>query len=400
MDENKIDEKNIKKAENYIDEKDKKEQDNKQRKKALGKMSLFIFILILIGAGYGAYWVFYGKRYVKTENAYVNSSQNVVTAQTSGRIKIIAAENTQEVQKGQLIASIDDTDYKIALENAAADLGKSVRAYFNLTSNAGQIEDELISRESQLKKAETDFAMDRASYNAGLISKLQYETSKNNFRIAQAAVNQSRKALINAKTQAESSSIYNHPDVQRAIAAYKNAYVNLMRTKVYAPESGKIVKKSVFLGQQVNPSQELMTIINLKNIWVDANLKETQMKNIKIGDRVRMKSDINGKIYSGYVQGISAGTGSALSLIPAQNATGNWIKIVQRVPVRVVFDEDSLKENGNIPVGSSMTVEINTDIINKNIVPYEREESNLYTVDETEMNKEIDKIIKNNIGKK
>ena len=242
--------------------------------------------------------------------------------------------------------------------------------------------------------------MDRASYNAGLISKLQYETSKNNFRIAQAAVNQSRKALINAKTQAESSSIYNHPDVQRAIAAYKNAYVNLMRTKVYAPESGKIVKKSVFLGQQVNPSQELMTIINLKNIWVDANLKETQMKNIKIGDRVRMKSDINGKIYSGYVQGISAGTGSALSLIPAQNATGNWIKIVQRVPVRVVFDEDSLKENGNIPVGSSMTVEINTDIINKNIVPYEREESNLYTVDETEMNKEIDKIIKNNIGKK
>ena len=113
-----------------------------------------------------------------------------------------------------------------------------------------------------------------------------------------------------------------------------------------------------------------------------------------------MKSDINGKIYSGYVQGISAGTGSALSLIPAQNATGNWIKIVQRVPVRVVFDEDSLKENGNIPVGSSMTVEINTDIINKNIVPYEREESNLYTVDETEMNKEIDKIIKNNIGKK
>ena len=400
MDENKIDEKNIKKSENYVDEKDKKEQDNKQRKKALGKMSLFILILILIGVGYGAYWVFYGKRYVKTENAYVNSSQNVVTAQTAGRIKIIAAENTQEVQKGQLIASIDDTDYKIALENAAADLGKSVRAYFNLTSNAGQIEDELISRESQLKKAETDFAMDRASYNAGLISKLQYETSKNNFRIAQAAVNQSRKALINAKTQAESSSIYNHPDVQRAIAAYKNAYVNLMRTKVYAPESGKIVKKSVFLGQQVNPSQELMTIINLKNIWVDANLKETQMKNIKIGDRVRMKSDINGKIYSGYVQGISAGTGSALSLIPAQNATGNWIKIVQRVPVRVVFDEDSLKENGNIPVGSSMTVEINTDIINKNIVPYEREESTLYTVDETEMNKEIDKIIKNNIGKK
>ena len=392
MDEQNI---NIDKKEIIQNKKDEKSE----RKKAVVKMSIFLLILLIIGGIYGAYWIFYGRRYIKTENAYVNSSQNVVTSQISGRIKEILAENTQEVKKGQLIAVIDDTDYKIALENAAADLGKSVRVYFALSSNAGQMKDELLSRESQLKKAETDFSMDRASYNAGLISRLQYETSKNNFYIAKAMTEQSRKALENAEIQAKTSSVYNHPDVQKAVAAYKNAYVNLIRTKVYAPEDGKIVKKAVFLGQQVNPSQELLTIINLKDIWVDANLKETQMKNIKIGDRVKLKSDINGKVYSGYIQGISAGTGSALSLLPAQNATGNWIKIVQRVPVRIIFDENSLKENGTVPVGSSMTAEINTDIINKNIVPYKKIISSLYEIDENILNKKINKIIENNMNK-
>ena len=157
--------------------------------------------------------------------------------------------------------------------------------------------------------------MDKSSYEVRLISKLQYEISKNNLQMAIASVNQSKKILENAKIQVKSRSIYNHPDVQKAITAYKNAYVNLMRTKVYTPERGKIVKKSVFLGQQVNPYQELLTIMNLKNIWVDVNLKETHMREIKIGDSVKLKSDVNDKIYREYVQGISAGTGSALSLI-------------------------------------------------------------------------------------
>lgn len=199
MDEQNI---NIDKKEIIQNKKDEKSE----RKKAVVKMSIFLLILLIIGGIYGAYWIFYGRRYIKTENAYVNSSQNVVTSQIPGRIKEILAENTQEVKKGQLIAVIDDTDYKIALENAAADLGKSVRVYFALSSNAGQMKDELLSRESQLKKAETDFSMDRASYNAGLISRLQYETSKNNFYMAKAITEQSRKALENAEIQAKTSS--------------------------------------------------------------------------------------------------------------------------------------------------------------------------------------------------
>lgn len=370
-----------------------------KRKKAIKKISIFLIILAVLGMIYGAYWLLYGRNYVKTDDAYVNGNQNIITSQVGGTVTQIYIEDTQFVEKGQLLAVLDDIDYKIALENAAASLGKAVRAYSNLSSDVAQSEDNVKVKKSQLKKAETDFAMDRASYNAGLISKHQYETSKNNLNIAISSLNQSEKALENAKVQADSSSIYNHPDVQQAIAAYKNAYVNLMRTKIYAPESGNIAKKSVFLGQKISPSQELMTIIDLDNVWVDANLKETQMKDVKPGDEAELVSDINGKKYIGYVQGLSAGTGSSLSLLPAQNATGNWIKIVQRVPVRIIIDKDSLKKNGMIPIGSSMEaiVDIRKEI--KNILPYTEKSSNLYSIDENVMNKEIDNIIKANIGK-
>lgn len=370
-----------------------------KREKAIKKISIFLIILAILGIIYGAYWLLYGRNYVKTDDAYVNGNQNIITSQVGGTVTQIYIEDTQLVEKGQLLAVLDDTDYKIALENAAASLGKAVRAYSNLSSDVAQSEDNVKVKESQLKKAETDFAMDRASYNAGLISKHQYETSKNNLNIAISSLNQSEKALENAKIQADSSSIYNHPDVQQAIAAYKNAYVNLMRTKIYAPESGNIAKKSVFLGQKISPSQELMTIIDLDNVWVDANLKETQMKDVKPGDEAELVSDINGKKYIGYVQGLSAGTGSSLSLLPAQNATGNWIKIVQRVPVRIIIDKDSLKKNGMIPIGSSMEAIVDIRKETKNILPYTEKSSNLYSIDENVMNKEIDNIIKANIGK-
>ncbi|WP_176892626.1 MULTISPECIES: efflux RND transporter periplasmic adaptor subunit [Fusobacterium] len=370
-----------------------------KRKKAIKKISIFLIILAVLGIIYGAYWLLYGRNYVKTDDAYVNGNQNIITSQVGGTVTQIYIEDTQFVEKGQLLAVLDDIDYKIALENAAASLGKAVRAYSNLSSDVAQSEDNVKVKKSQLKKAETDFAMDRASYNAGLISKHQYETSKNNLNIAISSLNQSEKALENAKVQADSSSIYNHPDVQQAIAAYKNAYVNLMRTKIYAPESGNIAKKSVFLGQKISPSQELMTIIDLDNVWVDANLKETQMKDVKPGDEAELVSDINGKKYIGYVQGLSAGTGSSLSLLPAQNATGNWIKIVQRVPVRIIIDKDSLKKNGMIPIGSSMEAIVDIRKETKNILPYTEKSSNLYSIDENVMNKEIDNIIKANIGK-
>ena len=176
-----------------------------KRKKAIKKISIFLIILAVLGIIYGAYWLLYGRNYVKTDDAYVNGNQNIITSQVGGTVTQIYIEDTQFVEKGQLLAVLDDIDYKIALENAAASLGKAVRAYSNLSSDVAQSEDNVKVKESQLKKAETDFAMDRASYNAGLISKHQYETSKNNLNIAISSLNQSEKALENAKVQAGSS---------------------------------------------------------------------------------------------------------------------------------------------------------------------------------------------------
>lgn len=363
------------------------------------KILLVILILVIVAIIFGSYWIIYGRTIEETDNAYVNSSQNIITAQISGTIKQLTIDNTQYIKKGELIAVIDDIDYKIELEKSVASLSKAVRFYSNLSSQVAQLKENVIEKENQMKKSETDFIMDKASYSAGLISKHQYLVSKNNLNIAIAALEQSRKALKNAEIQADSNSIMLHPEIQQAIAVYKKAYVNLMRTKIYAPISGIVAKKSVFIGQEISPSQDLLTLIDLENIWVDANLKETQMKNIKLGNRVVLTSDINSKKYTGYIQGISAGTGSALSLLPAQNATGNWIKIVQRVPVRIHIDSKSIEENGTIPIGSSMKAIIYLEKIDENILPYKEKTSSLYIMDEVLINQEIEKIIQINLGK-
>ena len=206
---------------------------NIKKEKAKKKIFIFLIVLLIIGIIYGIYWILYGRNFVETDDAYVNGNQNIITSQVGGTITEIYIEDTQFVEKGQLLAVLDNIDYKIALENAAASLGKSVRTYSNLSSDVEQSEDNVKVRESQLKKAETDFAMDRASYNAGLISKHQYETSKNNLNIAISSLNQSKKALETARIQAESSSIHNHPDIQQAITAYKKPNLNFIKTKTF-----------------------------------------------------------------------------------------------------------------------------------------------------------------------
>ena len=320
----------IKKTENINENNETK---NSNKKIALKKILTFIICLIVIGVLFILYWALYGRTIEDTDDAYVNGSQNIITSQVSGTINKLMIEDTQYVNKGDLLATIDDIDYKLALENATASLGKAIRYYSALNSQVTQLQKDVIAKENTLKKAKTDYQIAKSSYEAGLASKHEFLAAKDNLNIAIASLEQSNSALDNAITQVSSTSIMTHPDVQQAITAYKKAYVDLERTKIYAPVSGIVAKKAIFLGQEVAPSQELLTIINLENTWADVNLKETQMKNVKVGNKVTLVSDVNKKKYSGYVQGISAGTGSSLSLLPAQNATGNWIKIVQRVPV-------------------------------------------------------------------
>lgn len=384
----------IKKNEN-IDEKNQIKNSNK--KIALKKIFIFIICLVVIGVIFILYWALYGRTIEDTDDAYVNGSQNIITSQVSGTINKLMIEDTQYVNKGDLLATIDDIDYKLALENATASLGKAIRYYSSLNSQVAQLQKDVIAKENALKKAKTDYQIAKNSYEAGLASKHEFLTAKDNLNIAIASLEQSNSALDNAITQVSSTSIMTHPDVQQAITAYKKAYVDLERTKIYAPVSGIVAKKAIFLGQEVAPSQELLTIINLENTWADVNLKETQMKNVKVGNKVILVSDVNKKKYSGYVQGISAGTGSSLSLLPAQNATGNWIKIVQRVPVRVHINSDSIKENGIIPIGSSMKATVYLEKNSDKIVPFQEKTSSLYSIDEATIDEQINNIIKDNI---
>lgn len=384
----------IKKNEN-IDEKNQIKNSNK--KIALKKIFIFIICLVVIGVIFILYWALYGRTIEDTDDAYVNGSQNIITSQVSGTINKLMVEDTQYVNKGDLLATVDDIDYRLALENATASLGKAIRYYSSLNSQVAQLQKDVIAKENRLKKAKTDYQIAKNSYEAGLASKHEFLTAKDNLNIAIASLEQSNSALDNAITQVSSTSIMTHPDVQQAITAYKKAYVDLERTKIYAPVSGVVAKKAIFLGQEVAPSQELLTIINLENTWADVNLKETQMKNVKVGNKVTLVSDVNKKKYSGYVQGISAGTGSSLSLLPAQNATGNWIKIVQRVPVRVHIDSDSIKENGIIPIGSSMKATVYLEKNSDKIVPFQEKTSSLYSIDEATIDEQVNNIIKNNI---
>lgn len=384
----------IKKTENSNENNETK---NSNKKIALKKILTFIICLIVIGVLFILYWALYGRTIEDTDDAYVNGSQNIITSQVSGTINKLMIEDTQYVNKGDLLATVDDIDYKLALENATASLGKAIRYYSALNSQVTQLQKDVIAKENTLKKAKTDYQITKSSYEAGLASKHEFLTAKDNLNIAIASLEQSNSALDNAITQVSSTSIMTHPDVQQAITAYKKAYVDLERTKIYAPVSGIVAKKAIFLGQEVAPSQELLTIINLENTWADVNLKETQMKNVKVGNKVILVSDVNKKKYSGYVQGISAGTGSSLSLLPAQNATGNWIKIVQRVPVRIHIDSDSIKENGIIPIGSSMKATVYLEKNSNKIVPFQEKTSSLYSIDEATIDEQVNNIIKNNI---
>ena len=374
-------------------------QVNNENKESKKKIYLVLILSLGIGIAYLFYWLLIGRNYESTDNAYVNSSQTIVTSQVEGNITNLNIEDTQIVKEGDLLLEIDDTDYKINLEKASANLAKVIRSYSSLIKDVETSKANLIARESDMKKADEDLKRDQESYKLGLISKMELDNTQNIYDVAVTALKQGKEALNNAKNQAKiQNDIRNHPDVKDAIINYKKASLDLIRTKVYASTSGTIAKKSVFIGQRVTSNQNLFSIINLDSIWVDANLKENQLKNVKIGNEVELKSDFNGKKYKGYVKGISGGTGSSLSVLPAQNATGNWIKIVQRVPVKIILDKEILKEKGVLPIGTSMEATISL----KSNSDYKSDpislKSNLYSLQEKEIDCEIEKIIKENLA--
>jgi membrane fusion protein (multidrug efflux system) len=316
---------------------------------------------VLIGAGYGAYWALALRDRQSTDDAYVSGNVVQITPQVPGTVVGIAADDTQFVNAGQTLVQLDPADARIALEQADAKLGKTVREVRGLFATTAQLRAAVDVRATELARATEDLARRDRLSASGAVSGEELEHARAALASARAAQAAAQQELAANQARVDRTTVANHPDVLAASAQVHDAYLDLARATLDAPVSGYVAKRAVQLGQRVAPGTPLMAIVPLDQVWVDANFKEPQLATMRVGQPATLTADLyGGKItYHGTIAGFGAGTGSAFALLPAQNATGNWIKIVQRVPVRIALDRQELAAHP-LQIGLSMQVAVDT----------------------------------------
>ncbi|MBO9537495.1 HlyD family secretion protein [Herbaspirillum sp.] len=359
----------------------------KQKRKKL--FSIFGGAVVIAGIGYGAYWYLIGSRYVETDNAYSATEISVVTPAINGIVASVNVVDTQAVKKGDVLVAIDDADAKLALAQAEADLDRTERRVKGFFANDAGLAAQVLAREAEqkraaaqllsaqadLKRAEIDLQRREALSKSGSVSGEELSNARTallnaqaNLKAAEAGEVQSRanvKATLGAQKASTvltaDTTVDNNPEVVLARAKRDQAKLDLERTVLRAPVDGVVARRQVQAGQRVQIGANLLSVVPLQQMHVDANFKEGQLTKVKIGQPVTMKADLYGGSveYHGVVAGLSGGTGSAFAVIPAQNATGNWIKVVQRLPVRIAIDPKELAQRP-LSVGLSMMVEIDT----------------------------------------
>uniref|UniRef100_A6VWU7 Secretion protein HlyD family protein n=1 Tax=Marinomonas sp. (strain MWYL1) TaxID=400668 RepID=A6VWU7_MARMS len=327
------------------------------------KRTVFVLILSAIVACIAIYiwWANIGRYYEKTEDAYVSGNVINVMSQISGTVTDIMVDNTSSVHESDLLVQVNPVDAKLALEQAEANLASTIRAVRNDFASLEQQKASVELARIALEKAQQDYKRRVNLKKNNLISNEDLSHFESTLTSAQASFSVAQKSYEASKTKVDNTTVLTHPDVLKAISALKTAWLALNRTQILSPADGYIAQRSVQVGQHVSAGNALMSVISLKNVWVTANFKETQLGNLRAGQAVTLTSDVYGSnvIYKGTVKGIEPGTGSAFSLLPASNATGNWIKVVQRVPVRIVLDPETLAAHPLRP-GLSMSVTVDT----------------------------------------
>jgi|SRR5579872_5651097 len=313
---------------------------------------LFIFVVWFL------YWFFWGRYEIYTDDAYVNGNMVQLMSQIQGTVTEITIDDTQLVKEGQVLIKFDPTDMKIELQHAEAGLAATVRQVRKLFEDAERAEATLVLRKADLLKAELDVKRRQGLVGESAVSHEEYQHYQTTEKTAQAAYNVALHNLISANTLIANTTIYTHPLVEQAKVNLKIAYLNLQRTVIVAPVTGYIAKRTVQVGQRVMVNTPMLAIVPLNATWVDANYKESQLSHLRIGQSVVLYADAYPDMtYHGKVFGLNPGTGAAFSLLPPQNATGNWIKIVQRLPVRIALDPDELIKRP-LQLGLSMHVTI------------------------------------------
>lgn len=320
-----------------------------KRKRCLTALTL---LFALAAAAAGSEFFLWWQHEEETEDAYVAGRVVQVTPQKGGTVRKVLHDDTDAVKKGDVLAVLDDDNDVLAYERAKNELIQAVRQNRRQNAATSQAGAQVALRRADLARAQDDLRRRSALAESGAVSAEELAHARAAVSQAQAAV----KAALGGQV-----SLREQPAVQTAIGRLKDAWLNLQRTQIRAPADGQVAKRSVQVGQQVAAGAPLMAVVPLSDVWVDANFKETQLRHMKIGQPAELVSDLYGKqiVYRGRVAGFSAGTGSAFSLIPAQNATGNWIKVVQRVPVRIVLNREDVDRHP-LRIGLSMTVKVDT----------------------------------------
>jgi membrane fusion protein (multidrug efflux system) len=335
---------------------DTTQPNDKNRKAVLAAITL---AFIAAGVAYAAYYEIVLSKIQETDNAYVGGNLVNLSSQVTGNVIAIRADETQMVQAGAPLIQLDAADADIALQQADAKLGAAVRQQRQRYADVAQYDATVTLRKLQLKNAEDDLARRKPLAADHTVSGEEVAHARQAVDDARAAIAVALKQEEAAKAGVSGVAVAQHPAVQAAKADYVQAWLASRRNTILAPVSGYVAKRSVQIGARATPGTSLMAIVPLDQLWVDANFKESELKNIRVGQPAKVEADMYGsKVeFHGRVVGLSAGTGSAFSLLPAQNASGNWIKVVQRLPVRIALDAKELQEHP-LRIGLSTTVSV------------------------------------------
>lgn len=378
------------------------QKNKKQQRKRV--LSLLTFIFVVLGCAWLVYWFLVLRHHQSTDDAYVAGNQIQIMAQVSGSVTHVNVDNTDFVKQGQVLVELDPTDAQQAFERAKTGLANSVRQTHQLIINSKQYQANIELRQTELNKAQSDLSRREALGSANAIGREEVQHARDAVATAKAALEVARQQYQANQAMILDTPLEKQPAIQQASVEMRDAWLALQRTKIVSPIDGYVSRRSVQIGARISSTSALMAVVPANHLWIDANFKETQLANMRIGQPATVIADIYGDdvVYQGKVVGLDMGTGSAFSLLPAQNATGNWIKVVQRLPVRIEIDPKQIAEH---PLRIGLSALVNVDTANTEgsaLAETSRTtpayQSDALTLDLTPVNQEISAIIQANAG--
>ncbi|NIY48542.1 multidrug efflux MFS transporter periplasmic adaptor subunit EmrA [Cedecea colo] len=376
---------------------------NKKGKRK-GALLLLTLLFVIIAVAYGIYWFLVLRHYENTDDAYVAGNQVQIMSQVSGSVTKVWADNTDFVKEGDVLVTLDQADAEQAFDKAQTVLASSVRQTRQQIFNGKQYQATIELKKTALAQAQSDLNRRVPLGSANLIGREELQHARDTVASAQADLNVAIEQYNANQAMILGSKLEDQPAVKQAAADLRNAWMALQRTKIVSPMTGYVSRRAVQVGAQISPTTPLMAIVPASGLWVDANFKETQLAHMRIGQPATVVSDIYGdKVeYTGKVVGLDMGTGSAFSLLPAQNATGNWIKVVQRLPVRVELDAKQLEQHP-LRIGLSTLVTVDTSNRDGSVLASQARTSPAYESNARELklepvNELIKQIIQANAG--